>query len=52
MAQFIGFALVAYGLIEIALATPLSSKRVGGLRFVRIGRLSLSFCICKTRSLQ
>ena len=25
----------------------LSSKKVGGLRFVRIGRLSISFCIVR-----
>ena len=24
-----------------------STKRVGGLRFIRVWRLSLSFCICR-----
>ncbi len=24
-----------------------SNKRVGGLRFIRVGRLSLSFCLCR-----
>lgn len=26
-----------------------SSKRVGGIRFVRLGRLQLSFCVCKAQ---
>jgi hypothetical protein len=25
----------------------LSHKRVGGIRFLRIGRLQLSFCVCR-----
>jgi hypothetical protein len=26
---------------------PVRAFRVGGLRFVRVGRLQLSFCICR-----
>jgi len=27
----------------------ITTKKVGGLRFVRIGRLQVSYCICKAR---
>lgn len=27
----------------------MSVKKVGGIRFVRIGRLQLSFCVCRAR---
>ena len=29
-------------------AFNISTRRVGGIRFVRIGRLCFSFCVCAT----
>jgi hypothetical protein len=50
IAQF-GFAIFAtctLGTIVTAIVTEtVSCKRVGGLTFVRVGRLSLSYCVVK-----
>ena len=34
--------------LPIACGVRLSYKRVGGLLFIRVGRLSLSFCITRS----
>ena len=39
--------LVAYTALDYALPRDISAKRVGGLTFVRFGRLSLSYSIRK-----
>ncbi len=50
VAQF-GFAIFAtctLGTIVTAVfAEAVSMKRVGGLTFIRVGRLSLSYCVVK-----
>jgi hypothetical protein len=44
-----GFALLCFGsfLVDDRNPPKFGWKKVGGLTFVRVGRLSVSFCICK-----
>jgi len=40
---FCGFAVI----ITAIVTETVSSKRVGGLTFIRVGRLSLSYCVVR-----
>jgi hypothetical protein len=43
------FALLGVSFADAADFIPcFSTRRVGGLRFVKIGKLSMSFCVCKS----
>lgn len=48
---YLGFAMLATLAIPNAYQTarrlPLSTRKVGGLRFVKVGRLTLSFSVSK-----
>ena len=33
----------------LAISLPISSKKVGGLHFIRIGSLSISYCFTKKK---
>lgn len=38
---------IAHFATALLIRYPVRAFRVGGLRFVRVGRLQLSFCICR-----
>lgn len=40
-------APIAHAYCEGLKAPVFSYRKVGGLRFLRIGRLQLSFCVCR-----
>lgn len=44
------FALVlpfAHAVLDGATGWPVRMRKVGGIRFLRIGKLQFSFCVCR-----
>ncbi|WP_316172959.1 hypothetical protein [Bradyrhizobium sp. SZCCHNRI2049] len=46
---FLTALVLSYLLAAMAYGFGFSHRKVGGLRFIRIGRLQLSYCICRQR---